>query len=355
MILVVSNMYPSKKYPNYGVFVKNFVEQLQKTNEVKVITLYKQENMFLKFFCYLKFYLKVFFACISKKYTLTYVHYAGYNSPPLILGKIFNKKMKLIVNVHGSDVTPEKKLEERTNFLTGILLKKSDLVVVPSEYFESLVKKKYGVDNLFISPSAGINLSLFHRNTKIMREKNAFKLGYVSRIDAEKGWDILLLAFKDLLDEFPNMKLIMVGGGKQEAAAIQMIDKLELKNEVTKIHMLCQKDLVDIYSSIDIFIFPSVRAGESLGLVGLEAMACGTPVIGSDFGGIRTYVKNGENGYLYDPNNLNELKEAIKKYYFLNSFEKQKMKTKALETAKTYDSVEVNKKLIKKINEVIVG
>ena len=49
---------------------------------------------------------------------------------------------------------------------------------------------------------------------------------------------------------------------------------------------------------MDLLIFSSSRTGESLGLTGIEAMACGVPVIGSDIGGIASYVENGSNGWL---------------------------------------------------------
>ncbi|KAF0336492.1 glycosyltransferase [Pediococcus acidilactici] len=163
MILVVSNMYPSRKFPNYGVFVKNFVQELSQTEEVKVVALKKKQSKFLKGLGYLIFYLRVFFNYVSGKYSLVYVHYAGYNVPPILLGKFFNRKVPLIVNVHGSDVTPEKRLEEKTNFLTKKIVKKADLTVVPSAYFKEVVENKYGKIPIFVSPSSGVNRNLFKK------------------------------------------------------------------------------------------------------------------------------------------------------------------------------------------------
>ncbi|HGV8438603.1 TPA: glycosyltransferase family 4 protein [Enterococcus faecium] len=352
MILVVSNMYPSKEYPNYGVFVKNFYEQLSLSEKTDIIYLHKTTNKVRKFINYLKFYGKIFSQYAFGKYEIVYVHYAGYNAPPILLAKMFNKSTKLIVNVHGSDVTPEKKLEEKTNFLTKYLVRKADLTVVPSSYFEEVVIEKYGENSpIWISPSAGIDFSLFnHQNKQV--ENEVFTIGYVSRIDKEKGWDTLLHAFKNLIPHNKNIRLIMVGDGAQNDEALALIKELGLETYVEKHNCLTQKELVNIYSSLDVFIFPSTRAGESLGLVGLEAMSCGTPVIGSNLGGIKTYVKDGENGFLIAPGNQKELEMAIENYRNLTVEEKKKFSQHAVETAKKYDSKKVNQQLIEKIKEV---
>ncbi|HGF8315779.1 glycosyltransferase family 4 protein [Enterococcus sp. DIV1283b] len=352
MILVVSNMYPSKEYPNYGVFVKNFYEQLSLSEKTDIIYLHKTTSKVQKLINYLDFYGKTFRQYAFGKYEVVYVHYAGYNAPPILLAKMFNKSTKLIVNVHGSDVTPEKKLEEKTNFLTKYLVRKADLTVVPSSYFEEVVIEKYGENSpIWISPSAGIDFSLFnHQNKQV--ENEVFTIGYVSRIDKEKGWDTLLHAFKNLIQHNKNIRLIMVGDGAQNDEALALIKELGLETYVEKHNCLTQKELVNIYSSLDVFIFPSTRAGESLGLVGLEAMACGTPVIGSNLGGIKTYVKDGENGFLIAPGNQKELEMTIENYRNLTVEEKKKFSQHAVETAKKYDSKKVNQQLIEKIKEV---
>lgn len=353
MILVVSNMYPSKEYPNYGVFVKNFYEQLSISEKTDIIYLHKTTRKVRKIINYLNFYGKTFWQYAFGKYEVVYVHYAGYNSPPILLAKMFNKSTRLIVNVHGSDVTPEKKLEEKTNFLTKYLIKKADLTVVPSSYFEEVVIEKYGKNSpIWVSPSAGIDFSLFNHQNKKVKNK-VFTIGYVSRIDKEKGWDMLLHAFKNIIQQkSQNIRLVMVGDGSQNGEAVSLIKELGLEAYVEKHNCLAQKELVDIYSSLDVFVFPSMRAGESLGLVGLEAMACGTPVIGSNLGGIKTYVQDGKNGFLIAPGNQRELEKAIENYRNLTVEEKKNFSQYAVETARKYDSRKVNQQLVNKIREV---
>ncbi|WP_438763558.1 glycosyltransferase family 4 protein [Enterococcus sp. AZ194] len=352
---MISNMYPSTKYPNYGIFVKNFVDELSHIKKVKRISLTKTENKYVKLLNYFFFYFNVWSHYVFGGYEAIYVHYAGYNCPPIILGRLFNKKTRLLVNVHGSDVTPEKKLEEKTNFLTGILVNKADLTIVPSEYFREIVVEKYGEVPIYVSASAGVNLQLFNNEKKVVSKRTSFTIGYVGRIDEEKGWDILLMAFQKLVKVIPDARLIMVGSGAQEESANELIYHLGLTNFVERRQMLTQNELVEVYSSLDAFIFPSFRKGESLGLVGLEAMACGVPVIGSDFGGIKTYVQPGVNGFLFEPKDSDALERTMRAYYYLPESRKIELAKQALLTAKMYDSKVINAQLIKKIEACIEG
>jgi glycosyltransferase involved in cell wall biosynthesis len=96
----------------------------------------------------------------------------------------------------------------------------------------------------------------------------------------------------------------------------------------------------------DVFVFPTYRQEESLGLVGLEAMACGVPVIATKIGGPLGYIVDNENGFLFDIKNVTMLAEKIMAFYKLPEIEKNKMKRNAITTAQTYDSVTVNKDLV---------
>jgi glycosyltransferase involved in cell wall biosynthesis len=114
---------------------------------------------------------------------------------------------------------------------------------------------------------------------------------YVGRLSAEKEIDRI----KPVLEAIPNARLAIVGGGPQRQA-------LEAHFAGTATHFvgyLQGKELGAAYASADAFIFPSRT--ETLGLVLLEAMAAGCPVIAANSGGIPDIVTNGVNGFLFDP------------------------------------------------------
>ena len=115
------------------------------------------------------------------------------------------------------------------------------------------------------------------------------------------------------------------------------------------------QELSKVFSRFSLFIFPSER--ESLGLVGLEAMASGVPVIGSSIGGIKSYLKNGYNGFLFDPGNAYDLKNKIELFYSLTLKDRKNMSENAKKIAYNYRSSNVSddlynqfKKLLKKHN-----
>lgn len=103
----------------------------------------------------------------------------------------------------------------------------------------------------------------------------------------------------------------------------EKIRDLYLDNLIKYIGPIPYHSLPEIYCTLDLFIFPTCLE-ESLGLVGLEAMACEVPVIGSYIGGLKDYIKDKENGFFFTPGNAEELSNKIELYLSLSSSEKQK-------------------------------
>jgi len=114
---------------------------------------------------------------------------------------------------------------------------------------------------------------------------------YVGRLSAEKEVDRI----KPVLESIPEARLALVGDGPYR-------EELEKHFADTHTHFvgyLAGEALGTAYASADAFVFPSRT--ETLGLVLLEAMAAGCPVVAANAGGIPDIVANGENGYLFDP------------------------------------------------------
>ena len=122
---------------------------------------------------------------------------------------------------------------------------------------------------------------------------------YVGRIEPLKGLDILLKAVA-LLNDTAITHLLIVGGSLEKDAELQRLNTLAvnlgISDIVTFIGSVQQEQLPAYYSASDVFVLPSWY--ESFGLVALEAMSCGTPVVVSRVGGLKTFVENGKTGYL---------------------------------------------------------
>lgn len=151
---------------------------------------------------------------------------------------------------------------------------------------------------------AGVDLGLFRPLDKTHARK---ELGlsekkvilYVGRIEPLKGLDILLNATA-MLEDTSDTRLLIVGGkpgqDKELGRLKSLAAQLGIADIVTFTGALSQTELPKYYSAADVFVLPSYS--ESFGLVALEAMACGTPVVVSRVGGLKTFVKDGETGYL---------------------------------------------------------
>ena len=122
---------------------------------------------------------------------------------------------------------------------------------------------------------------------------------YVGRIEPIKGLDVLLDAMK-ILKESQEVQLIIVGGNLSDDTNLNKLrdqaKNLGINQDVFFTGSLEQSKLKNYYSAADVFVLPSHY--ESFGLVALEAMACGTPVIASRVGGISSFVQDGADGYL---------------------------------------------------------
>lgn len=365
-ILLVSNMYPSNKFPSYGVFVKNTEAIL--TNEgfnVDQAVLTKKTSKLKKVVGYAAHYSRILRKGLTNEYDAIYVHYAAHNAIPLLLLKKLKPDVRIVVNVHGSDVVPEVASQEKFQPYVKKLLQKSSLIITPSKYYERLVKEKYQVNTAIrVFPSGGVNSEVFFPDKANYAKYLAhfdlnpsFRyLGYVGRMDVGKGWDHLLKGFAAFLQKNPQFKtdtrLIMVGSGRDDESFFRMRAELGLDEYVLHFPLMKHSELAMIYNIIDLFVFPTTRKGESLGLVGLEAMACGTPVLASRIGGILDYVNDKENGWLFEPGNPEELAQGLTYYFNLEEQEKKSVEKAAYHTSREYDQKSIQSKLSSIFNEM---
>ncbi|WP_293783974.1 glycosyltransferase family 4 protein [uncultured Pedobacter sp.] len=355
-VYVVSNMYPSEDDAYFGVFVKNFCTGLEQGDQINIVhkSLIKGQgkSALSKLYKYLKFYLNVLFFGFFKKYDIIYIHNVSHSLLPvyaLLIKKIFNKFL-IIVNPHGEDMIITHSLDGFLLKMSIPLIKLADQIVCPSIFYRDEIVKKYdlNIDKTFISASGGVNLDSFKPKPK--SNSSSRVLGYVSRLAPEKGWDTLLLATHELikLPEFNNLEVLVVGRGDSEQAFSEMISSLNLNKYVKYLGFKSQLELPEIFNQMDAFVFPT-KMYESLGLVGLEAMACGTPVIGSDRGGINDYLQNGINGFKFEPGSHTKLMEQVVNFYSLNQDEKNVLSDNAIKTSLNFSSNSISDRMIENL------
>ena len=126
---------------------------------------------------------------------------------------------------------------------------------------------------------------------------------YIGRLSAEKQIERI----RPVLEALPQSRLALVGDGPHR----QQVDRVLEGPATTFVGYLAGNELASAYASGDAFVFPS--STETLGLVLLEAMAAGCPVVGANRGGIPDIVNDGTNGCLFDPDQPNSLITAVQR------------------------------------------
>lgn len=342
-ILVVSNMYPSSSAPSYGVFVKNFCTQLEELEiNYSLAVMKKHRGKLGKIVGYVGFYLRSFLCCLFGSYDIVYVHYASHSSLGVLLARKL-RRFRIFTNCHGSDVIPQNAEQEKMQKNTRAILSLSEKIIVPSDYFRRVVSEKYAIDSdaVRVCASGGVDMRVFRPCPR--KEENApFTMSFVSRITQGKGWDVLLDACAAL--PVQGYRLLIVGDGPQKAEMLRRIDELGLAERVQLYGLLPQEALREIYGGSDVFLFPT-ELSESLGLVAVEAMACGIPVIASDFAAPADYVSDGVNGYKFPKGDARALAQRVMQLRGLSEEDRTILKDGALQTAARYSRAAVTQTL----------
>lgn len=350
-------MYPTESMPGYGIFVKNVVDGLA-LHDVEVVYSAlingRGKNIFQKLIKYSSFYLKIILY-FFKSYDAIYIHFPNH-ALPILLPLLMLKKRRIIVNLHGEDLLYEDRgvVNKVLGKLNDIFLKEVNLIIVPSTYFKSILidRNLCTEKTVFVSPSGGIKKDVFYSFSEVEFIENKI-LGYVGRIEDGKGWREYVEVLNILKKENNNVKGIMIGNGTLINELESLIEQYELVKNIEIIKAVNQNELCGYYNKFELLIFSSSRTSESLGLVGIEAMACGIPVIGTDIGGIPSYLVDNFNGFLVGVGNVDSIVSSIIAYRSLDDNMKNKMKLNCLKTAESYFSDNVIENLSIKMKSVL--
>lgn len=260
----------------------------------------------------------------------------------------------MVVNFHGEDLLPRSTTEKIISKFTKPIIQKARLIVVPSYFFRDIASERYPDSTIFISPSGGVNTRVFKPGKELDWSGKPINYGFISRIDEGKGWQCFLKAMCILKSEYnyKKFKATIIGNGDQASMLEAEITKLGLKDLVTYQGPLPHHSLASAIQDFTFFVFPT-ELPESLGLVAIEAMACGIPVIGSNTGATSEYIDEGVNGYTFSKGDAEELAKKLNTATTLPTAELRKLSLGALSTAKRYDANITSELLISKLEEIV--
>jgi len=201
------------------------------------------------------------------------------------------------------------------NYLQKRFKRIDGLIAVSEEAKNSVLQ--YFKGDFTIIPN-GVDAKMFHPNLTAVKEfkKEDFNIFFAGRFDKRKGINYLVQAFYFVLKAVPNAFLWIGGGDKYRKLGLEIIRRRitkkypEYGRRISYLKFIPHKLLPNYFKSADLFCSPAI-AGESFGIVLIESMAAGTPIVASNIPGYRDVVKHGEDGLLAEPKNVKDLAKQI--------------------------------------------
>ena len=355
-IAILTPLFPPKHLAGLEIAAYNIAKRLAKKYDVHVITTLDEDlpkkSMEEGFYVHrfktskipilrtVSYYIKSIFAVKKINPDIVHVQTIFLALSGLLIKKFLRKPY--VVYGRGSDVYLRQGLE---NLISKPILKNADAVIVLTEDMKRGIQKIWNKD-VFVIPN-GIDLERFENLSKEdLRSKLEIKeekiIVFVGTLRSVKGVKYLIEAMKIIIDKNKNTRLFIVGDGKERKYLENLVKELVLEKYVTFIGKVPNEEVPEYMAASDVFVLPSLS--ESFGIVNLEAMASGLPIVATNVRGLPEIIKNGENGFLVEPKNPEQIADKVS--LLLEDDElRERMSRKNREKAKRYSWEAVIEKL----------
>jgi glycosyltransferase involved in cell wall biosynthesis len=312
-------MYPNEEKPYAGSFIKSHVEISRRkgTECLVVANRDSRRGLFSTLRKYALLTARVLTASVSRDFDVVHAHttfFAGI----IALFAASIRRVPLIITVHGIDDVawfPGKSSLYKwfkNKWLARTCLRRADHIIVVSNYLRRLLTMEMRIRDQKISViDMGVNTNMFRPTGKEeARRQLNLPLSdgivlYVGNLYPLKGCQYLIQAMA--LIKRPDRRLMMVGEGPERRHLEVLSDSLGLP--VTFVGAVPREEVPLWMSAADLLVHPTLSEG--FGLVVLEALSCGLPVVASNTGGIPEQINDGVNGYLVEPADVSALAESI--------------------------------------------
>jgi len=291
-------------------------------------------------------------------FDIVYLHYPFFGSAEIVfLLKLFSsKKFKLVIHYHMD--TRDLSFFKKIFTLPSVLIRKklfnlADLIVCASlDYIESSQigdVYKQGSEK-FVEIPFSVDTGKFKSIQDINNKNiNITFVGGMDRAHDFKGIDILIKAFSELKQN--NLKLNLIGNGELIDDYKKLAKKLAISDKVKFFTGINDDEKIVKYQKTDIFVLPSVNSHEAFGIVLLEAMSCGVPVVASSLPGVRKVFENNKQGLTVEPGDVNDLREKLEELIV----DKEKRIKMGIEGRKLVEINYNKEKINKKLEDILLG
>jgi glycosyltransferase involved in cell wall biosynthesis len=183
----------------------------------------------------------------------------------------------------------------------------ADKIICDCEDTKSVLLERYNIpeENIIVITCAVDSKNFYFSNQK----KNLNSILYVGRIDKRKGIEFLIRSMPNVVEQIPDVRLLVGGKGSYLEKMKSLVSRLDLERNVTFLGFIPDDRLNSLYNQAQCVVVPSIFEG--FGMTVIEALAAGTRVVGTDVDGIRSTLTSGDYGPLVPYDDCCALAEAI--------------------------------------------
>ena len=223
-------------------------------------------------------------------------------------------------------------------------IKNSNIAGYYNKHKDKFVEVPNGVDSEHFRPMPK-DESVLAKHDLTKDNKVIIFVGGLDRAHYFKGIFYLIEAFKLIEQKMPEARLLIVGEGDMVPEYKNLASQLQIGNKVIFPGGVGHDELPKYYNLADVEVLPSTDKSEAFGIVLVEAMACGKPVVASNLAGVRSVVDEGENGYLSKPKDVEDLASKLYKLLADNELARKMGENGRQKAVAQYDWQVVNNKI----------
>lgn len=376
-VLIIPSWYPNKNNHLLGIFFKEQAEALTKQKDVKVDCIALNESSFRyiftkktvfsffsknsngvfeinllypmanRFKAFRNFVRLQIFKILFKRYIkkqgrpdIVHVHSFLHGNLALWIKKYY--KIDYVVTEHSTGFARNIYSVDELKYAQNIY-KNSKLNLAVSDEFAKLLEQKIRIKFKFLPNSIDTNFF----SLKNSLQKDTFNFINVAFLDKKKNQALLIEAFAKVFRREQNVNLCIVGNGQEETNLVELIDKLDMQEKITLYGKASRDEIKSLLHNSDAFVLSSKY--ETFGVVIIEAMSCGLPVLSTRCGGPESIVKNEKLGLLVENDNLEALSNGLEKVYKI-SYDKNYIRDYVV---KNFSSSAVSEKLLKEYKNIV--
>ena len=242
---------------------------------------------------------------------ILHAHYAFPHATSAWLAKqMLNRDdFKVVTTLHGTDITLVGQ-DPSYQSITQFSIQRSDALTAVSEYLRRVTVEHFDIpaERIAVIPNF-VDLQEYRRDREPCHRSKLSEPGekiimHISNFRPVKRVEDVVRVFAGISQRVRS-RLVLIGDGPDRGKAQQLAEELRVSDRV--LFLGKQESVAELLACADLFVLPS--ATESFGLVALEAMACGVPVIATDVGGIPEVIPVGQAGWLSAPGDVDKMVE----------------------------------------------